>query len=94
MVAPTGLLTNWQAEIQKFAPSLLTEIYHGTTRDLKRLSEVDILITSYGMARRDADQFKKMKWHTLVIDEAQNIKNQETQQTKAIKSIKAGIVLP
>jgi len=90
VVAPTGLLTNWQAEIQKFAPSLLTEIYHGATRDLKRLSEVDILITSYGMARRDADQFKKMKWHTLVIDEAQNIKNQETQQTKAIKSIKAG----
>ena len=90
VVAPTGLLTNWQAEIQKFAPCLRTEIYHGTTRDLKRLNEVDILITSYGMARREADLFKKMKWHTLVIDEAQNIKNQETQQTKAIKSIKAG----
>ncbi len=90
VVAPTGLLTNWQAEIQKFAPSLKTEIYHGTMRDLKRLKDYDILITSYGIARSDADLLRKMKWHTMVIDEAQNIKNQETKQTKAIKAIKAG----
>ncbi len=90
IVAPTGLLTNWQAEVQKFAPSLRLEIYHGTSRDLKSLPEYDILITSYGVARSDADLLRKMKWHTMVIDEAQNIKNQETKQTKAIKAIKAG----
>jgi uncharacterized Zn finger protein len=90
VVAPTGLLTNWMAEIQKFAPSLKMEIYHGSYRDLKKQSNYDILITSYGIARSDADLLKKMKWHTMVIDEAQNIKNQETKQTKAIKSIKSG----
>jgi len=90
VVGPTGLLTNWQAEIQKFAPSLKMAIYHGTLRDLKKLTDYDILITSYGIARSDADLLRKMKWHTMVIDEAQNIKNQETQQTKAIKAIKAG----
>jgi len=90
IVAPTGLLTNWQAEVQKFAPTLRLEIYHGTNRDLKKLPEYDVLITSYGVARSDADLLRKAKWHTMVIDEAQNIKNQETKQTKVIKAIKAG----
>lgn len=90
VVAPTGLLTNWQAEFQKFAPGVKTEIYHGSQRDVKKLDGYDVLITSYGIARSDADLLKKMKWHSMVIDEAQNIKNQNTAQTKAVKSIKSG----
>jgi len=90
VVAPSGLLYNWQSEIRKFAPTLKEEIYHGNSRDLLNLKDYDILITSYGIARSDADLLKKMKWHTMVIDEAQNIKNQETKQAKAIKAIKAG----
>lgn len=89
VVSPTGLITNWQAEIQKFAPSLKTSIYHGGQRDLGKLNGYDILLTSYGIARSDAGELSKMKWHSLVIDEAQNIKNQNTAQTKAIKSIKS-----
>jgi len=54
------------------------------------LNGYDILLTSYGIARGDAEKLKKLKWHSLVIDEAQNIKNQNTAQTKAIKSIKSG----
>jgi SNF2 family DNA or RNA helicase len=90
VVAPTGLLTNWQAEFQKFAPGLKIEIYHGTQRDMAKLNDYDALITSYGIARGDAEILKKMKWHCMVIDEAQNIKNQDTAQSKAIKSIKSG----
>jgi SNF2 family DNA or RNA helicase/uncharacterized Zn finger protein len=90
VVAPTGLLTNWQAEFQKFAPGIKLAIYHGIQRDLSRLEGYDVLITSYGMARSDADKLKKLKWHSMIIDEAQNIKNQDTAQTKAIKSIKSG----
>lgn len=90
VVSPTGLITNWQAEVQKFAPSLKTAIYHGTQRNLEKQTDYDILLTSYGIARGDADKLKKLKWHTVVIDEAQNIKNQNTAQTKAIKSIKSG----
>ncbi len=89
VVAPTGLLTNWQAEVHKFAPSLQTAIYHGSQRDLKKLKDFDMLLTSYGIARSDAILLKKKKWQTVIIDEAQNIKNPHTAQTKAIKSIKA-----
>ena len=88
VIAPTGLLTNWQAEIEKFAPEIRSHVYHGTNRSLK--ADFDVLLTSYGIARRDAAKFKKQDWHTLVIDEAQNIKNADTAQAKAVKSIKAG----
>ena len=87
VVAPTGLLTNWQAEIEKFAPSLKTHIFHGTGRKMEQ--GFDILLTSYGIARTEAPKLKKMPWHSLVIDEAQHIKNQDTAQAKAIKSIGA-----
>ena len=89
VVAPTGLLTNWQVEIEKFAPSLRSFIYHGTKRKLENPDEYDVLITSYGVMRSDAGELKKKKWHSLVIDEAQNIKNINTNQTKAIKLIPA-----
>lgn len=90
VVAPTGLLTNWVVEFQKFAPGIKTEIYHGSQRDFKKLNGYDVLITSYGIARGDAELMKKQKWHSMVIDEAQNIKNPGTAQTKAVKSIKSG----
>jgi SNF2 family DNA or RNA helicase len=89
VVAPTGLLTNWLAEIQRFAPSIRAEIYHGTNRSFEDLNEFDVLITSYGILRSDADILKKKKWYVMVIDEAQNIKNTNTAQTKAVKTIKA-----
>ena len=90
VVAPTGLLTNWQAEFQKFGSGLNIEIYHGAQRDLEKLNGYDVLITSYGIARGDVNLLKRMKWYMMVIDEAQNIKNPGTAQTKAIKSIKSG----
>ena len=89
VVAPTGLLTNWEAEIMKFAPTLNTKIYHGPNRKLDKDEDFDILISSYGIVRSDVKELKKRKWHSLVIDEAQNIKNINTDQTKAIKAIKA-----
>ena len=90
VVAPTGLLTNWLAELEKFGPSLRCRLYHGAERKLGAEDNFDILLTSYGTVRRDAAELKKVKWKALVIDEAQNIKNHETAQTKAIKSIPAG----
>ncbi len=91
IIVPTTLLTNWQKEIQKFAPTLSTHTYHGSSRSLDTLAEIDILITTYGVARSEATQLSKKKWLVLVIDEAQNIKNPATAQTKAIKKIKAPI---
>ena len=90
IVVPTGLLTNWQSEIERFAPNLTTFIYHGGDRRLKDFKE-DVLLTTYGVLRSDYLKIKKMRWTVMFIDEAQNIKNYATEQSKAIKSITADI---
>ncbi len=91
VVVPTGLLHNWQSEVKRFAPQLTTGVYHGTARDLKDevCKNADIILSTYGVVRSDADILKKQKWQVLVIDEAQNIKNSDTAQSKAIHSIPA-----
>ena len=91
IVVPTTLLTNWQKEIHKFAPDLKAHVYHGPKRSLTPLKEADLLITTYGIARSETTKLNKEKWLTLVIDEAQNIKNPSTAQTKAIKKLKAPV---
>jgi SNF2 family DNA or RNA helicase len=90
VVVPTGLLTNWQAEIAKFAPSLSSHIFHGQTREMKEF-DADVMLTTYGVLRSDFDILKKQKWQVMIIDEAQNIKNQDAAQSKAVKSIPANI---
>ena len=88
VVAPTSLLTNWQEEIRKFTPDLTSYIFHGTKRKFPK-QEYDIYLTSYGVIRKDVEKFNKRKWFITIIDEAQNIKNPDTQQTRAVKKIKA-----
>lgn len=88
IVVPTGLLTNWQKECERFAPSLNVGIYHGPARNLESFDE-EIMLTSYGVMRSDVAKLKKQKWELLIIDEAQNIKNTATAQTKAINSLSA-----
>lgn len=60
IVVPTGLLTNWQAEICRFAPTLTTFVYHGTGRDLKGFN-ADILLTTYGVLRSDNAKLKNVR---------------------------------
>ena len=93
VVLPTTLLTNWQKEIARFAPELQPLIYHGPNRKLptEKSDEYDLLLTTYGVVRSDLDTFKKMTWAVVVIDEAQNIKNSDTEQTKAVKALKSSI---
>ncbi len=90
VVVPTSLVSNWRKEIEKFAPELKSFIYHGPKRELA-LKDEHIVITTYGVLRSDAAIINKQKWHVLVIDEAQNIKNANTIQTKAVKKVKAPI---
>lgn len=89
-IVPTTLLTNWQKEINKFAPSLQQVVYHGVGRKFE-FDEADVVITTYGMVRSDLKLFKKPQWAVVIIDEAQNIKNPQTEQTKAVKKLKAGV---
>ena len=90
VVVPTSLLTNWLNEIQKFAPSLRAHVYHGTSRSLPK-SDTDIILTTYGVVRSDKEKFLKKNFYAIIIDEAQNIKNSEVAQTKAVKSIPSKI---
>ena len=88
IIVPPTLLSNWENEIKKFTPELTYYIYHGPNRTFP-FEEYDIILTSYGVIRLDLDMFLDKTWFICVIDEAQNIKNPNTQQTKAIKSVEA-----
>ncbi len=88
VICPTTLVGNWQKECERFAPSLKTWLYHGTNRKF-HFDGYDILITTYGLLKRNIKRFADRQWSLVVIDEAQNIKNPEADQTKAVKSIKA-----
>ena len=88
IIVPPTLISNWENEIKKFTPDLTYFIYHGSNRNYP-LESYDIILTSYGIIRLDLDMFLDEKWFICVIDEAQNIKNPNTEQTKAIKSVNA-----
>lgn len=88
IIVPPTLISNWENEIKKFTPELTYYIYHGSNRTFP-FEEYDIILTSYGVVRLDLDIFMDKTWFLCVIDEAQNIKNPNTQQTRAIKSVKA-----
>ncbi|MDR1207739.1 MAG: DEAD/DEAH box helicase, partial [Holosporales bacterium] len=90
IIAPTSLLSNWQKEFEKFAPSVRLFVYHGQNRKDEPIpNDIDVLITSYGLVRRDMKDLNKNQWFLIVIDEAQNIKNPKTAQSKSIKGVNA-----
>jgi SNF2 family DNA or RNA helicase len=90
LVAPTSVVGNWEHEIQKFAPQLQAVVHHGIqrakdTKDFKQACrENDLVITSFALARKDAKLLSEIKWHRIVLDEAQNIKNPKAALTKSI----------
>jgi len=90
-ILPTTLLTNWEKEIQRFAPALEPLVYHGSGRNLKAMNEADILLTTYGLARSDSAKLRKYDWLCIILDESQNIKNPSAAQTKAVKKLQAPV---
>ena len=89
VVCPTTLVGNWVKELKMFAPDLSASVYHGLERKLD--NKKDIVITTYAILRIDIEILKKQAWGALVVDEAQNIKNPDTSQTQAVKTLKAPI---
>jgi hypothetical protein len=91
VIAPTSVGFNWVRETQRFAPTLRPVLYHETDREevLSNLSEGDVLVVSYGLLLRDVEKLAKVSWGTLILDEAQKIKNSATKSAQAVRQIDA-----
>ena len=91
VVAPTSLLPNWAAEAERFAPSLRTLVLHGADRaDLyAHIDEADLVVTSYALLVRDAEELTRREWSIAILDEAQNIKNASSKSAKAARALRA-----
>ncbi len=93
IVAPASLVYNWRNELQKFAPEVIVNIVDGTqeerSRMVKKVSGVDVLITSYPLIRRDFEYYAGSTFHTLILDEAQTFKNHTTQTAQTVRRIQA-----
>lgn len=97
IVSPASLVYNWSSEIQRFAPQLTVELAVGTAKErrkyIKGTGKGQILITSYELLKRDIAEYEGISFATEIIDEAQYIKNHNTQAAKAVKFIDAGFKL-
>ena len=89
VVAPTSVALNWLNEARRFAPTLNLRNYH-QQRSLEGLGPRDLLIASYGLLQQDAEAFAAVPWTTLVLDEAQAIKNAQTKRSQAAMALRAG----
>jgi superfamily II DNA or RNA helicase len=91
IVCPTSLVFNWVAEAEKFTPELKVLALHGPDRHAKfeQIASHDIVITSYALIRRDGDKYRELEFDTVVLDEAQHIKNRQTQNAQAVKAVRA-----
>ena len=91
LVCPTSLLGNWEREIAKFAPSIPFFVHHGNNRDElpKYFRPHTLILTTYGVIRREEEIFSTRIWGLVVVDEAQAIKNAGSAQAKAVRKLKA-----
>ena len=91
VVCPTTLVFNWAAEARKFTPELRVLILSGPQRHarLASIPQFDLVITSYALIRRDAERYPEVAFDTVILDEAQHIKNRRTQNAVAVKSIRS-----
>jgi SNF2 family DNA or RNA helicase len=91
IVCPASLVYNWQNELVKFAPSLISYVYHGTGRNKPVFSDTttQIIISTYGTLRSDADIFLAHSFRAVILDESHAIKNPASQTTKLVHTLTA-----
>jgi SNF2 family DNA or RNA helicase len=92
IICPTSVLGNWQRELEKFAPSLNVYLHYGSNRKKEdqfkhAIKKADVVVTSYGLAHLDFEELRDIQWSTLCIDEAQNIKNADTKQSRSVRGL-------
>jgi SNF2 family DNA or RNA helicase len=91
IVCPTSLVFNWVAEAKRFTPQLKVLALSGPDRHalFDQIATSDIVVTSYALIRRDAEKYREIEFDTVVLDEAQHIKNRQTQNAQAVKAVRA-----
>jgi SNF2 family DNA or RNA helicase len=95
VVCPTSVVSNWKKEANRFTPNLLVLVHHGGDRAVdeqafrEQVSGCALVITNYALLRRDVDLFRALSWNTVVLDEAQYVKNPSAQRTRAARSLTA-----
>jgi len=94
IICPTSLTGNWQKEAARFTPELPTLVHHGVNRNKgaafrKDAENYAIVISSYSLLHRDIEILKTIDWAGTILDEAQNIKNPKTKQSRSARSIKS-----
>lgn len=94
LICPTSVIANWEKEAARFTPELPVFIHHGPSRKKdkafkKAAAEHAVVISSYSLLGREGELFQKVHWDGVILDEAQNIKNPQTQQARAARSLEA-----
>ena len=93
VIVPSSVVYNWRNECKRFAPSLNVELIVGTPEEraeiIRKSQNKDVWITSYGTIRQDVSIYEELSFQTLILDEAQFIKNYATKTSQAIRRISA-----
>lgn len=91
VVAPTSLMTNWKSEAARFAPTLKVLILQGNERktNFEHIGNNDLILTTYPLLSRDKDILLNYKYHLLILDEAQMIKNPNTMAHRIVQQLQA-----
>jgi len=91
VVAPTSVMFNWQHEARRFAPALQVRIFGPGDREafFDDLGPHDVVVCSYGLLSNEAERLQSQHWHTVILDEAQAIKNMTTQRSHAVMGLAA-----
>ncbi|MGA1076294.1 MAG: DEAD/DEAH box helicase, partial [Ilumatobacteraceae bacterium] len=90
VVCPLSVVHNWEAECRRFTPSRSVVVHHGTERMTDGIGpDADVVITTYGLLPRDVEVLSGIAWSTVVLDEAQVIKNPNTKSARAVRRLRA-----
>ena len=98
VVCPLSVVRNWESETARFAPLMRVMVHHGASRAddrtfAARVAEHDLVVTTYQVATRDVDVLRRIEWSTLVLDEAQAVKNPDTRAARAMGAVHARQVI-
>jgi superfamily II DNA or RNA helicase len=89
IVLPTSLIFNWKSEAARFAPSLRVLSLHGPERKSRfgEIDQHDVVLTTYPLLWRDAEELMQHSYHLLILDEAQTVKNAQSRSAEAVRKI-------